>query len=143
LRDLRPDLFEHNAGDVLITGRPDGAGDTTAFNGRPSDWVAGTTATLAQARRNRTNGGFTGVASTLAQYRIGSLDAGLCRTLEHCPDEAAVRLEVVALVVPCRQAVDGDITASVGSGQWPRSTPLADESELQLPESATRLSVCP
>jgi hypothetical protein len=49
----------------------------TAFNGRLPDWVAGTEATLAQARQNCTSGGFTGLAPTLAQYRIGTLDADL------------------------------------------------------------------
>jgi hypothetical protein len=49
----------------------------TAFNGRLPDWVAGTKATLTQARQNCTSGGFTGVAPTLAQYRIGPLDADL------------------------------------------------------------------
>ena len=49
----------------------------TAFNSRLSDWVAGTKATFTQARRNCTNGGFTGVAPALAQYRIGALDADL------------------------------------------------------------------
>jgi hypothetical protein len=39
--------------------------------------VAGTEATLEQAQRNCTSGGFTGVAPTLAQYRIGPLDADL------------------------------------------------------------------
>jgi hypothetical protein len=48
-----------------------------AFGSRLPDWVAGTTATLAQARRNCTTGGFTGLAPTLAQYRIGPLDADL------------------------------------------------------------------
>ena len=48
-----------------------------AFNGPLPDWVAGTEATLAQARQNCTSGGFTGVAPKLAQYRIGSLDADL------------------------------------------------------------------
>ncbi len=47
----------------------------TAFGGKLPSWVAGTRATLAQARQNCTNGGFTGVAPTLAQYRIGPLDA--------------------------------------------------------------------
>jgi hypothetical protein len=46
-----------------------------AFNGRLPDWVAGTEATLRQARQNCTNGGFTGAVPTLAQYRIGPLDA--------------------------------------------------------------------
>ena len=49
----------------------------TAFNAQLPDWVAGTKATLTQARQNCTNGGFTGVAPTLAQYRIGLLDADL------------------------------------------------------------------
>ena len=49
----------------------------TAFRGSLPDWVAGTTATLAQARQNCTTGGFTGLAPTLAQYRIGPLDADL------------------------------------------------------------------
>lgn len=49
----------------------------TAFNRQLLDWVAGTNATLAQAQQNCTNGGFTGVAPTLAQYRIGPLDADL------------------------------------------------------------------
>jgi hypothetical protein len=48
-----------------------------AFNGRLPDWVAGTRATLAQARLNCISGGFTGVAPKLAQYRIGPLDADL------------------------------------------------------------------
>ena len=49
----------------------------TAFNGQLPDWVAGTEATLTRARHSCTSGGFTGVAPTLAQYRIGSLDADL------------------------------------------------------------------
>ncbi|HEY1777020.1 MAG TPA: hypothetical protein VGG41_12740 [Solirubrobacteraceae bacterium] len=49
----------------------------TAFNGQLSDWVAGTDATLAQARQNCTSGDFTGVAPTLAQYRVGPVDADL------------------------------------------------------------------
>jgi hypothetical protein len=49
----------------------------TAFNGQLPDWVAGTEATLAQARQNCTSGGFTGAVPTLAQYRIGPLDADL------------------------------------------------------------------
>jgi hypothetical protein len=48
-----------------------------ALNGRLPGWVAGTRATLAQARQNCTSGGFTGAAPTLAQYRIGPLDADL------------------------------------------------------------------
>ena len=48
-----------------------------AFHDQLHDWVAGTKATLAQARLNCTSGGFTGVAPTLAQYRIGPLDADL------------------------------------------------------------------
>jgi hypothetical protein len=49
----------------------------TAFNARLPGWVAGTKATLRQARQNCTSGGFTGAAPTLAQYRIGPLDADL------------------------------------------------------------------
>jgi hypothetical protein len=48
-----------------------------AFNGRLPDWVAGTGATLTQARQTCTRAGFTGAAPKLAQYRIGSLDADL------------------------------------------------------------------
>jgi hypothetical protein len=47
----------------------------TAFSDQLLDWVAGTRATLAQARQNCVSGGFTGVAPSLAQYRIGPLDA--------------------------------------------------------------------
>jgi hypothetical protein len=50
---------------------------STAFDDELPDWVAGTEATVAQARQNCTSGGFTGVAPTLAQYRIGLLDADL------------------------------------------------------------------
>ena len=49
----------------------------TAFNAPLPDWVAGTKATLREARQNCTSGGFTGAAPTLAQYRIGPLDADL------------------------------------------------------------------
>jgi hypothetical protein len=49
----------------------------TAFDGPLPDWVAGTEATLTQARQNCTSSGFTGVPPTLAQYRIGPLDADL------------------------------------------------------------------
>jgi hypothetical protein len=49
----------------------------TAFSGKLSAWVAGTQATLAQARQNCASAGFTGVAPTLAQYRVGPLDADL------------------------------------------------------------------
>ena len=49
----------------------------TPFSGQLPDWVAGTDATLTQARQNCTSGGFTGVAPKLAQYRIGPLDADL------------------------------------------------------------------
>ena len=49
----------------------------SAFAGRLPDWVAGTRATLAQARQNCATGGFTGAAPTLAQYRIGHVDADL------------------------------------------------------------------
>jgi hypothetical protein len=55
----------------------------TAFNARLPDWVAGTEATLAQARQSCTSGGFTGVTPALAQYRIGPLDADLRCTAEH------------------------------------------------------------
>jgi hypothetical protein len=48
-----------------------------AFKGQLPAWVAGTRATLRQARQNCTSGGFTGLAPTLAQYRIGLLDADL------------------------------------------------------------------
>jgi hypothetical protein len=50
---------------------------SAAFHSRLHDWVAGTEATLTQAQQNCTGGGFTGVAPTLAQYRIGPLDADL------------------------------------------------------------------
>jgi hypothetical protein len=50
---------------------------SAAFGSRLPDWVAGTRATLEQARQECTSGGFTGLAPTLAQYRIGSLDADL------------------------------------------------------------------
>jgi hypothetical protein len=49
----------------------------TAFSSRLPGWIAGTKATLRQARQNCINGGFTGVVPTLAQYRIGRLDADL------------------------------------------------------------------
>jgi hypothetical protein len=47
------------------------------FSGALPDWVAGTRATLTQAQHSCTSGGFTGLTPTLAQYRIGSLDADL------------------------------------------------------------------
>jgi hypothetical protein len=47
-----------------------------AFSAQLPDWVAGTEA-LAQARQNCANGGFTGVAPTLAQYQTGRFDADL------------------------------------------------------------------
>ncbi len=47
------------------------------FNAPLPDWVAGTDATVARARQNCTSGGFTGVAPSLAQYRIGPRDADL------------------------------------------------------------------
>ena len=56
---------------------------SAAFNGQLPDWVAGTEATLTQARQNCISGGFTGVAPTLAQYRIGPLDADLRCTPTH------------------------------------------------------------
>jgi hypothetical protein len=49
----------------------------TAFNGKLLDWVAGADATVTQARQACSSGGFTGVPPTLAQYRIGPLDADL------------------------------------------------------------------
>lgn len=49
----------------------------TAFKAQLPDWVAGTQGTLTQAQQNCANGGFTGVPPTLAQYRVGSLDADL------------------------------------------------------------------
>lgn len=49
----------------------------SAFAGQLPDWVAGTQATLEQARQNCSGGGFTGAAPALAQYRIGPLDADL------------------------------------------------------------------
>jgi hypothetical protein len=49
----------------------------SAFNGGLPDWVAGTRATLEQAQQNCATGGFTGTPPTLAQYRIGALDADL------------------------------------------------------------------
>jgi hypothetical protein len=56
---------------------------STAFNSRLPDWVAGTRATLTQARQNCISGGFTGAVPTLAQYRIGRLDADLRCTHKH------------------------------------------------------------
>jgi hypothetical protein len=55
----------------------------TVFNGQLPGWVAGTKATLKQARRNCNRAGFTGTAPTLAQYRIGPLDADLRCTATH------------------------------------------------------------
>jgi hypothetical protein len=49
----------------------------SVFNGQLPGWVAGNEATLAQAQQNCNSGGFTGVVPTLAQYRIGLLDADL------------------------------------------------------------------
>jgi hypothetical protein len=49
----------------------------SAFNTQLPDWVAGTRATLAQARKNCASGGFTGTAPTLAQYRVSPFDADL------------------------------------------------------------------
>jgi hypothetical protein len=48
-----------------------------AFNDSLPDWVAGTKATITQARQNCTIGGFTGMPPTLAQYRVGPQDADL------------------------------------------------------------------
>jgi hypothetical protein len=50
---------------------------SSAFRDQLPDWVAGTDATLAQAREDCAADDFTGVAPTLAQYRIGPLDADL------------------------------------------------------------------
>jgi hypothetical protein len=50
---------------------------SAAFKRQLPDWLAGTTASVAEARENCASGGFTGEAPTLAQYRIGSLDADL------------------------------------------------------------------
>jgi hypothetical protein len=47
------------------------------------DWIAGTKSPLKQARQNCTSAGFTGVAPTLVQYRIGPLDADLRCTPSH------------------------------------------------------------
>jgi hypothetical protein len=49
----------------------------TAFNEQLPGWVAGTDATLTQARESCASGGFTGAAPNLAQYRIGPHDADL------------------------------------------------------------------
>jgi hypothetical protein len=49
----------------------------SVFQRRLAGWVAGTRATVEQARRNCTGGGFTGDPPTLAQYRIGPQDADL------------------------------------------------------------------
>ena len=49
----------------------------TAFNSRLPDWIAGTVATHAQAQRNCADGGFSGAAPSLAQYRIGARDGDL------------------------------------------------------------------
>ena len=48
-----------------------------AFDGDLPDWLAGTEATLTQARLNCSSAGFTGMVPTLAQYRIGRFDADL------------------------------------------------------------------
>ncbi len=49
----------------------------TAFGGQLPAWVAGTGATLLQARQNCAADGFAGVAPTLAQYQLGRFDANL------------------------------------------------------------------
>ncbi len=49
----------------------------TAFNGQLPDWVAGTAASLTQARQSCASGGFTGAAPTLAQYQLSRHDADL------------------------------------------------------------------
>jgi hypothetical protein len=48
-----------------------------SFGGPLPDWVAGTGTTAAQARQSCAGGDFTGAAPSLAQYRIGPLDADL------------------------------------------------------------------
>lgn len=48
-----------------------------AFKAQLPAWVAGTRATLAQARQNCATGGFAGAPPTLAQYRTGVFDADL------------------------------------------------------------------
>jgi hypothetical protein len=53
----------------------------TTFNVPLLDWEAAAQATIADARQNCANGGFTGAAPALAQYQIGNLDADLrCTT---------------------------------------------------------------
>ncbi|HET9073564.1 MAG TPA: hypothetical protein VFN48_03215 [Solirubrobacteraceae bacterium] len=54
-----------------------------AFHAMLPDWVAGTVASLAQARTNCVAGGFTGAPPVLAQYRLGPRDADL-----RCPGTA-------------------------------------------------------
>jgi hypothetical protein len=49
----------------------------TAFGRLLPEWIAGIGATQSQARQNCARGDFTGVAPTLAQYRIGRFDADL------------------------------------------------------------------
>ncbi|HEX3617256.1 MAG TPA: hypothetical protein VHU61_12005 [Solirubrobacteraceae bacterium] len=49
---------------------------TAAFAQQLADWVAGV-GTLAEARQNCSDGDFTGVAPTLAQYQAGGFDADL------------------------------------------------------------------
>jgi hypothetical protein len=48
-----------------------------AFREQLPDWVAGTDATLTEARQNCSADSFTGVPPTLAQYQIGQYDADL------------------------------------------------------------------
>jgi hypothetical protein len=47
------------------------------FGSHLAGWVAGTSTAIAEARHGCVSGGFTGVAPTLAQYRIGQFDADL------------------------------------------------------------------
>jgi len=54
-----------------------------AFKQQLPGWVAGTEATLEQARRNCITGDFTGIAPVLAQYRLGGLDADLRCPVTH------------------------------------------------------------
>lgn len=50
---------------------------SATFKAQLPDWIAGTTTTLPEARRNCESGGFTGVAPQLAQYQLGKYDGDL------------------------------------------------------------------
>ena len=54
-----------------------------ALNAQLPDWIAGTDATLAQARQNCLSASFTGIAPTLAQYQSGGFDADLRCSPQH------------------------------------------------------------